>query len=103
MKKVILVTGASSGIGLACANALQAKGHTVYGSTRDLKRMKSVAFKPIELDVTDDASARNAVNEILKVEGKLDVLVNNAGNGVAGPAYAMPVEAAKNQFEVNFF
>src|SRR4051812_37307845 len=103
MKKVILVTGASSGIGLACANALQEKGHTVYGSTRDLNHMKSVAFKPLELDVTDDVSAKIAVNEILNTEGKLDVLVNNAGNGVAGPAYAMPVEAAKKQFEVNFF
>ena len=103
MKKVILVTGASSGIGLACANALQAKGHTLYGSTRDLKRMKSVSFKPIELDVTDDASVSAAVAKIIKAEGKIDVLVNNAGNGVAGPAYAMPVESAKKQFEVNFF
>jgi len=103
MGKVILVTGASSGIGLACATALQAKGHTVYGSTRDLKRMKSVSFKPIELDVTSDASVQAAVDQIIKAEGKIDVLVNNAGNGVTGPAYAMPVEYAKKQFEVNFF
>ena len=103
MKKVILVTGASSGIGLACANALQAKGHIVYGSTRDLNRVKSVSFKPIELDVTDDASVTAAIAKIIKAEGKIDVLVNNAGNGVTGPAYAMPVESAKKQFEVNFF
>src|SRR5450432_2120598 len=103
MKKVILVTGASSGIGLACANALQSKGHTVYGSTRKLSRMKPVSFKPVELDVTDYVSVKIAVNEILKAEGKLDVLVNNAGNGVAGPAYAMPDNWAKKQFEVNFF
>ena len=103
MKKVILVTGASSGIGLACANALHAKGHTVYGSARDLKRLKSVSFKPIELDVTSDASVKAAIDIITKAEGKLDVLVNNAGNGVAGPAYAMPVDSAKSQFEVNFF
>ena len=103
MGKVILVTGASSGIGLACATALQAAGHTVYGSTRDLKRIKSVSFKPIELDVTDDASVKAAVAKIIKAEGKIDVLVNNAGNGVTGPAYAMPVESAKKQFEVNFF
>lgn len=103
MKKVILVTGASSGIGLACANALQAKGHIVYGSARDLKRLSGVAFKPVQLDVTNDASVKAAVDSIMKAEGKLDVLVNNAGNGVAGPAYAMPVENAKEQFEVNFF
>ena len=103
MSKVILVTGASSGIGLACANALHAKGHVVYGSARDLKRLKSVAFKPIELDVTDDASVTAAIDKIIKAEGKIDVLVNNAGNGVTGPAYAMPVEFAKKQFEVNFF
>jgi NADP-dependent 3-hydroxy acid dehydrogenase YdfG len=103
MGKVILVTGASSGIGLACATALQAKGHTVYGSSRDLNRMKSVSFKPIELDVTDDASVNAAIDKIIKAEGRIDVLVNNAGNGVTGPAYAMPVESAKKQFEVNFF
>ena len=103
MKKVILVTGASSGIGLACANALHANGHIVYGSTRDLSRMHSVFFKPLQLDVTDEMSVTNAVSQIMSVEGKLDVLVNNAGNGVAGPAYAMPVDSAKKQFEVNFF
>ena len=103
MKKVILVTGASSGIGLACANALVANGHIVYGSTRKLSRADGVSFKPVELDVTDEVSVQAAISLILKAEGKLDVLVNNAGNGVAGPAYAMPVEAAKKQFEVNFF
>jgi short-subunit dehydrogenase len=103
MKKVILVTGASSGIGLACASALQAAGHTVYGSSRNLDRMKSVSFKPVQLDVTDDASVKAAIDTIIKAEGKIDVLVNNAGNGVTGPAYAMPVESAKQQFEVNFF
>ena len=103
MAKVILVTGASSGIGLACATALQAKGHIVYGSARDITRIQNVSFKPIQLDVTDDASAKAAIEKILQAEGGLDVLVNNAGNGVTGPAYAMPVESAKKQFEVNFF
>ena len=103
MKKVILVTGASSGIGLACANALHSNGHIVYGSARNLNRLQSVLFKPVELDVTDDVSVNIAIGEIIKAEGKLDVLVNNAGNGVAGPAYAMPADMAKKQFEVNFF
>ena len=103
MAKVILVTGASSGIGLACANALQAKGHTVYGSARDINRLKTVNFKPVQLDVTDDASVKAAIEKIIAAEGKIDVLLNNAGNGVTGPAYAMPVDYARKQFEVNFF
>ena len=100
---MILVTGASSGIGLACANALQSKGHTVYGSARNLNSLQPVAFKPIQLDVIDDTSVYSAVAKIIQEEGKIDVLINNAGNGVAGPGYAMPVESAKKQFEVNFF
>jgi short-subunit dehydrogenase len=103
MKKVILVTGASSGLGLATAKALQAAGHTVYGTSRDLKKMKDVPFNALEMDVTDDASVKAAVDKVIKAEGKIEVLVNNAGNGITGPLYAMPVELAKKQFEVNFF
>ncbi len=103
MKKVILVTGASSGLGLATANALAAQGHTVYGTSRDIKRLKDAAFKPVEMDVTNDASVTAAIDQIVKAEGGIDVLVNNAGNGITGPLYAMPVDLAKKQFEVNFF
>jgi len=103
MKKVILVTGASSGLGLATAKALQAQGHTVYGTSRDLKKIKDVSFKPLAMDVTDDASVNAAIDQIIKAEGKIDVLINNAGNGITGPLYAMPVDIAKKQFEVNFF
>ncbi|HEY9533051.1 MAG TPA: SDR family oxidoreductase [Mucilaginibacter sp.] len=103
MKKVILVTGASSGIGLASATALHEAGHTVYGTTRNLAKKVNVPFNLIELDVTNDESARAAVAKIIQTEGRIDVLVNNAGNGIAGPAYAMPVDKAKQQFEVNFF
>lgn len=103
MGKVILVTGASSGIGLSIATMLQAKGHTVYGASRSIGKLTSASFKTLQMDVTDDASVKAAVDTIIKAEGKIDVLVNNAGNGVTGPAYAMPVEYAKKQFEVNFF
>ncbi len=103
MKKVILVTGASSGLGLATANALAAKGHTVYGTSRDIKRIKDVSFTPLQMDVTSDESVTAGVAKILKAEGRIDVVVNNAGNGITGPLYAMPVDAAKKQFEVNFF
>ena len=100
MKKVILVTGASSGLGLATAKALQAQGHTVYGTSRDAKKIKDVPFKPLSMDVTDDASVNAAIDTIIKAEGKIDVLINNAGNGITGPLYAMPVDIAKKQFEI---
>lgn len=103
MGKVILVTGASSGLGLATAKALAAQGHKVYGTSRDIKRIAGVSFMPLQMDVTDDASVKAAVDTIIKTEGQIDVLVNNAGNGITGPLYAMPVDAAKKQFEVNFF
>lgn len=103
MKKVILVTGASSGLGLASANALSTKGHTVYGTSRSINRLKNAVFNAIEMDVTDDNSVNTAIEKIIKAEGKIDVLVNNAGNGITGPLYAMPVESARKQFEVNFF
>ena len=103
MKKVILVTGASSGLGLACANALFAKGHAVYGTSRNITRIKDSSFNAIELDVTDDASVNEAIKKIMEAEGRIDVLINNAGHGITGPLYSTPVEAAKKQFEVNFF
>ena len=103
MKKVILVTGASSGLGKATAIALQAKGHTVYGTSRDISKLKDVAFHPLQMDVTSDESVNAAIDNIIKAEGKIDVLINNAGNGITGPLYAMPVQLAKKQFETNFF
>lgn len=103
MKKVILVTGASSGLGLAMATALKAQGHTVYGTSRDIKKLSSAPFTPLQMDVTDDASVAAAVKTITDAEGKIDVVINNAGNGITGPLYAMPVDYAKKQFETNFF
>jgi short-subunit dehydrogenase len=103
MKKVILVTGASSGLGLATATALAAAGHTVYGASRKVTSLNNLPFKPLAMDVTSDASVNAAIATIIKAEGQIDVLINNAGNGITGPLYAMPVEYAKKQFEVNFF
>lgn len=103
MKKIILVTGASSGLGLATAVALSAKGHTVYGASRSMGKLKNAPFKTLEMDVTADAAVDAAVRNIISIEGKIDVLINNAGNGITGPLYSMPVDYAKKQFEVNFF
>jgi short-subunit dehydrogenase len=103
MKKVILVTGASSGIGRACATALQAAGHIVYGASRTIAQLKDISFIPLEMDITDDNSVNSAVEQIIKEQGRIDVLINNAGAHFAGPLYTTSVEFAKKQFEVNFF
>lgn len=103
MKKIILVTGASTGIGLATVHALAKKGHRVYGVSRSIIHENDSCFQAIQMDVTDDSSVRNTVKEILAKEGRIDVLINNAGNGIASPLYAVPISVAKAQFEVNFF
>ena len=105
-KKVILVTGASSGIGLATALKLVAEGHVVYGGAR-----RTAAMAPIEaagghvlsLDVGDEASMTAAVDTILDREGRIDVLVNNAGYAVYGAVEDVPIADARHQFEVNLF
>lgn len=103
MKKVILVTGASKGIGMATVRALANEGHRVYGVSRNITNKHGYPFTAIRMDVTDSRSVKEVINGIIAKEGRIDVLVNNAGNGIAGPLYDMPVEAARAQFEVNFF
>lgn len=92
--RVALVTGASSGIGRACAALLAERGLRVYAASRS---------SPLCMDVTDDASVRKAVDEIIRNEGRLDVVVNNAGIAFAGAVEDTAVEEAKAQFDVNFF
>jgi NAD(P)-dependent dehydrogenase (short-subunit alcohol dehydrogenase family) len=102
--RVALVTGASSGIGEAAARALVSAGFTVYGTSRRAtpgEKRGEVVFLP--LDVTDDASVADAVREVLDRSGRIDVLVNNAGLGVAGAAEESSVEQARALFETNLF
>lgn len=104
-KRVALVTGASSGIGEATANQLLAAGYTVYGtSRRGSPGMGKHPFSVLALDVTSDASVDAAIAELIRREGRIDVLVNNAGFGVA-PAAAeeSSVRQAKDIFDTNFF
>jgi len=106
MKKIALVTGASSGIGKETVNLLLKEGFTVYGAARrldKLEELKSSGAKIISLDVTDENSMKNAVETIIKAEGKIDILVNNAGYGSYGALEEVPIEEAKRQFEVNVF
>jgi NAD(P)-dependent dehydrogenase (short-subunit alcohol dehydrogenase family) len=100
---VVLVTGASSGIGEATAIKLLAAGHKVYGTSRRRTKSGQYPFPMLVLDVTDDLSVESAIQQLLALEGRIDVLVNNAGFGVA-PAAAeeSSVEQAKAIFDTNF-
>jgi NAD(P)-dependent dehydrogenase (short-subunit alcohol dehydrogenase family) len=102
--RVALVTGASSGIGEAAARRLVDAGFTVYGTSRRAtagEQRDGVVFLP--LDVTDDQSVAGAVGEVLYRAGRIDVLVNNAGLGVAGAAEESSIEQARALFETNLF
>jgi short-subunit dehydrogenase len=102
--KTALVTGASSGIGEATAQRLAMAGYNVYGTSRRAAKGRQGAFKLLPLDVTSDDSVEAVVREILRVEGRIDLLVNNAGFSVA-PAGAeeSSIEQAKSVFDTNFF
>jgi NAD(P)-dependent dehydrogenase (short-subunit alcohol dehydrogenase family) len=101
---IALVTGASSGIGKATAERLAAAGYKVYGTSRRGTPVDQQAFEMLPLDVTRDESVAAAVNEVIRLEGRIDLLVNNAGFGVA-PAGAeeSSIEQARAIFETNFF
>ena len=106
MKKVILVTGASSGIGFDAAVALAKQGHRVYAAARRVERMeplKAFGVVPLRMDVTDDASMEAGVRTVLEAEGRFDALVNNAGYGYFGAIENVPLEEARRQLEVNVF
>ena len=104
--RVVLVTGASSGIGEDTARRLQALGYIVYGAARRTDRLKALTadgIRPLAMDVTDDASMTSGVNRILEETGRIDVLVNNAGYGSYGAIEDVPIDEARRQFEVNVF
>lgn len=105
-KKVALVTGGSSGIGYETALELQGKGYTVYAAARRLDRMKKLSDKGIKtlaLDVTQEESMQQCIDTIISNEGRIDVLVNNAGYGSYGSVEDVPMSEARRQIEVNLF
>ena len=110
--KVVVVTGANSGIGRAAAVHLAAAGHTVYGTMRDLGKGDKLLAKASEagetvhtvaLDVSDDDSVSNGMAQILADAGHVDVLVNNAGVGMNSVVEEVDIEEAKSVFDVNYF
>src|ERR1700756_3633448 len=115
MKKVIVITGASSGFGRLSANALAKAGHTVYASMRDtagrnapqaadVKKFahdNKVDLRPIELDVSLEKSIEAAIRQILSEQGRLDVLMHNAGHMVFGPAEAFTPEQLAELYDIN--
>ena len=103
MSKVVLITGASSGIGKATAKLLASKGDTVYGTSRKPKSSSVDGYQMIALDVMDVSSITKAVELIVDREGRIDVLVNNAGMGITGPIEDTPTNEMRKVFDTNFF
>ena len=103
MSKVVLITGASSGIGKATAKLLASKGDTVYGTSREPKSSSVDGYQMIALDVMDVSSIAKVVELIVDREGRIDVLVNNAGMGITGPIEDTPTNEMRKVFDTNFF
>ena len=105
-RSIVLVTGASSGIGKAIAELFLDTGYTVYGTSRKAAFNQAPDTNQIvmlPMDTTDDASVKKGVDYVLSQESRIDILINCAGSGIAGSIEAVPVDIAKQQFDVTFF
>ena len=101
---IVLVTGASSGIGLAIATYLHQKGYTVFGTSRKAENGdQSMGFTLVKMDVNSDESVKKGVEYVLSRSQKIDLLVNNAGIGMVGSGEDSTVDEMKMQFETNFY
>ena len=117
MDQTILVTGSSSGFGRLIVETLAREGYTVFASMRevagknvaavlelgDLAQREHLSLHVVEMDVTDDASVEQAIESIVGMTGRLDVVVNNAGVEYSGPLEAFTLDQAQNQFDTNVF
>jgi len=106
ISRAVLITGCSSGLGQATARRLGADGWTVYATARkrrDLDALAAAGCRPLELDVTNDASMVAAVRAVEAAHGAVGVLINNAGYSQSGAIEAVPMERVRAQFETNLF
>jgi len=100
-KRVAIVTGASSGIGLSIAKYLAAKGCTVYGAARSKFECEGINYS--QLDVTDHSAVKAFVADVFSREGRIDILVNNAGMGISGAIESTEIEKVEKIFNTNYF
>jgi NADP-dependent 3-hydroxy acid dehydrogenase YdfG len=100
--QVILITGASTGFGKACAELLADSSYSVYGTSRRKAEPPPSGYEMLQMDVTDDASVAASVATVLEREGRIDVLVNNAGVGMAGAIEDTSIEEARMLMDTNF-
>ena len=103
MSQVVFITGGSTGIGKAIGELLHEKGYKVYGTSRNSKNYANSIIPLIDMDVMDTTSITNAVAELIEREGKIDVLINNAGIGISGPMEEIPIEETHRAMQVNFY
>jgi len=106
VKKVILITGASSGIGKDTALSLIEEGHIVYGAARRLEMMQDIiqaGGHAIKMDILKEKNIDDVVNQIIKEQNRIDILINNAGYGLWGAVETISIDEAKRQFDVNIF
>ena len=100
--RIVIITGATSGIGLAMAEKFSREGDKVFAlARREAELPEGVSFIPC--DVTDEGRVKEAVSEVVSREGRIDVLINNAGFGISGAVEFTELGDAKRQFDVNFF
>ena len=105
-QQIVLVTGASGGIGKAIAETLAANGYYVFAAARSMSKLEAMRkdnIEPLSLDVTDADAIQAAVEHIASTKGRIDVLVNNAGYGLYGTVEGLPPEAVQRVFDVNVF
>ncbi len=102
-RKVVLITGASSGVGRAAAEYLCRRNYQVYGAARSQSREDADGYRFIYMDVSEEQSVVSDVRRIMEAEGRIDVAVNCAGFALAGSIEDTSIEEAKAQFETNFF
>lgn len=104
MQKVVLITGASSGLGLATALHLTKKGFRVFGTSRNPQEYtKKIPFDLIPLEITNTNSIKDCISEVLKRTNRIDILINNAGVGITGPIEELDPDAIAFNFAVNCF